>query len=172
MANEIVPRLSVVAGPPNPAADMRSLLEALNNLNAAKEKLDKDYRSERLKSVLSLASEAAKSVDANSFVNRHKQLGEIEARFHAQVDALNFFGQKFQELVEDYCHSFPIQVEQPLRETLQNLEDAQKQRNSEEAATNQQITKIKQLLELCSSTAQSKADEVKAEREDASRYKG
>jgi hypothetical protein len=170
MANEMVPLFSVLGTPANAAADIKNLLEALDHISTAKKKLEGDLWSEKLKSILGSAREAAKNVNPETLVNRRKQLDEMEAKFNAQADALNFFGQKFQEVVEDYCHNFPIQVEQALRETLQKLEDNQKRRDNEEAAINERIAKIKQLLELCSSAARGKGGGVKTELKDAPDY--
>jgi hypothetical protein len=172
MANEMVPRLlSVVVGHANLAAEMESLLEALGNIDTAKEKVEGDHRSERLKSLLGLAREATKSINPESFVNKRKQVADLEAKLDAQVDALSFFAHKFQEMVEDYCDSFPTQVEQTLREALRKLEDNQKQRESEEAAINERIAKIKQTLELCSSTVQGKDKGVKTRPKKRRRYR-
>src|SRR5262245_12846652 len=91
------PSLSVVGavGSPSPASNIGLLMEASANANKAKLKLGVDNEANEEKLLIALATAAAKSVDAASFVTKRAELRKIEDDSKAQQEALDDFIERF-----------------------------------------------------------------------------
>ncbi len=110
------------SAPPDELRPIANLVEAQEKTEEALAALSNQYETDISKATQELTADAAKAVNVETFLNRHKFTRERTEQFHAREEALRFFKKKFDGMVALAEKTQRPQLMRVLEEKLAELE--------------------------------------------------